>query len=380
MKFYDGKTIPYIQEFFLNKKTTMQSLFIWIISAFIAFVFIFMSYFPFEEVIKATGYIRPDENISTVSNAITGRIKTISYKSGQIVKKGELLLEIDPTQLEAEKESLISQMDEDEQKLNSLYEINESILQSKNLVNKKYQEAFLRYEVWIINLEKLENIKKLKQEKYLQEKNLPESMTTTSRLQELESEYLIACNDYDNLFYSFKHDINAEIITLETSKKKNNARLNQIYDSISFTKVCAPIDGVIQEISVFNINDWVQAGQQLLNIIPDVSTETQVELSIPAKQAGKIEEGMNVKMRFPSLPYHEFGGTEGKIITIDPDITKTQSTEAIFIMKTNLDNEVLCDKKGKEYPLKVGLQVDARIILSRKTIMQFLLEKLNLWY
>ena len=26
---------------------------------------------------------------------------------------------------------------------------------------------------------------------------------------------------------------------------------------------------------------------------------------------------MTVKKRFPSLPYHEFGGTEGNIITID---------------------------------------------------------------
>lgn len=40
----------------------------------------------------------------------------------------------------------------------------------------------------------------------------------------------------------------------------------------------------------------------------------------------------------------------------------------------------LKDKKGKEYPLKVGLQVDARIVLSKKTILKFILEKMNLWY
>ena len=41
---------------------------------------------------------------------------------------------------------------------------------------------------------------------------------------------------------------------------------------------------------------------------------------------------------------------------------------------------IVFDKKGKEYPLKVGLQVDARIIISTKTILNFMLEKLNLWY
>lgn len=89
---------------------------------------------------------------------------------------------------------------------------------------------------------------------------------------------------------------------------------------------------------------------------------------------------MTVKMRFPSLPYHEFGGTEGNIITIDPDITKSQSGEAYFLIKTDMQDTSLKDKKGKEYPLKVGLQVDARIVLSKKTILKFILEKMNLWY
>ncbi|MCI5666444.1 MAG: hypothetical protein MR353_06730 [Spirochaetia bacterium] len=89
---------------------------------------------------------------------------------------------------------------------------------------------------------------------------------------------------------------------------------------------------------------------------------------------------MTVKMRFPSLPYHEFGGTEGNIITIDPDITKSQNGEAFFLIKTNMKDIYLKDKKGKEYPLKVGLQVDARIVLSKKTILKFILEKMNLWY
>ncbi len=89
---------------------------------------------------------------------------------------------------------------------------------------------------------------------------------------------------------------------------------------------------------------------------------------------------MTVKMRFPSLPYHEFCGTEGNIITIDPDITKSQNGEAFFLIKTNMKDIYLKDKKGKEYPLKVGLQVDARIVLSKKTILKFILEKMNLWY
>lgn len=380
MKIYTENTISYTQEYFIKKKPFSQNLIIWILCSLLLITLIIISFAKFEEVIKITGFIRPEENISSISNAVTGRIQSIEYKSGQTVKKDQLLLKIDPTQLEAEKESLESQIYEEKEKLIALYEIKESINKNKNIINKEHYEAFLRFEIWKNNLIKLENLRELNKKNYLQEKNLPKSMTTLSKLRELESEYLISCNNYNDYDLSFKHDIESEIIKLETSNKINNSKLKQINDSILFTEVRAPIDGIIQEISVFNKNDWIQTGQKLFNIIPDDIQLTKVELSIPAKQAGKIEKGMKVLMRFPSLPYHEFGGTEGTIITIDPDITTSQNGEAYFLIKTNIKNNSLTDKKGKEYPIKVGLQVDARVILSKKTILKFILEKLNLWF
>lgn len=380
MKVYSEQTIPYTQEYFMHKKPVSQRAVIWILTAILLAVIIFISFARFEEVVKVSGYIRPQENISSVANAVTGRIKTVSYTSGQQVSKGQLLLEIDPVQLEAQKESLLSQMNEEEQKLSALYEIRNSIQKNKNLIGINHTEAYLRYEVWKNSLLKLENIRNLNKERYEQEKSIPTAMTTKARLQELESQYLISCNDYDNLNLSFQHDIENEIITYETSYKINKAKLLQIEDSLLFTKVTAPIDGIIQEITVFNKNDWVQAGQTLFNIIPSEKDAVKVELTISAKQAGKIEDGLKVKMRFPSLPYHEFGGASGTILTIAPDATKTQNGDAFFVIKTDLDKQFLKDKKNKEYPLKVGLQVDARIIVSKKTILKFVLEKMNLWY
>ena len=380
MKLYTEETIPYTQEYFIEKTPKAQNVFIWIITFLIVIIFIFISIAKFDEVIKVTGFIRPKENISNVSNAVTGRIKSISYKTGDYVVQGQLLLEIDPTQLEAEKASLLSKIEEENKKLDSLYQIQKSIITNKNLIDKQFREASLRYELWKVNLSKLKNIKDLKYKKYQQEKKLPSSMTTSIRIYELESDYLISCNEYTNFDLSFKHDIEYEIINLETSLKINNSKLIQIEDSLRFTKIIAPIDGYIQEISTYNINDWIQAGQKIFNIIPKEDNKTKIELYVSAKQIGKIEKGMNVKMRFPSLPYHEFGGAEGKIITIDPDSTRNENSEAYFIIKTDINQQSLFDKKGKEYPLKVGLQVDARIIISTKTILNFMLEKLNLWY
>ena len=84
--------------------------------------------------------------------------KTVSYSSGQTVQKGQLLLEIDPTQLEAEKEGLITLMTEEQKKLSALYEIRQSIEQEQNVIESTFYEAYLRFELWKTNLSKLDNI------------------------------------------------------------------------------------------------------------------------------------------------------------------------------------------------------------------------------
>ncbi len=95
-------------------------------------------------------------------------------------------------------------MTQESEKLSALYEIKRSIAENKNLIDKNHYEAYLRYEVWQANLAKLKNIRALCKEKFIQEQAMPNSMTTVSRLRELESEYLVSCNNYEEYDISFR--------------------------------------------------------------------------------------------------------------------------------------------------------------------------------
>ena len=380
MKIYPEEMLTLTQEYFFNRRPDMQQKIIIILTALLFSVFLWIFLAPFEEVVKCTGYVRPLENISPVSNAVTGKIEGIFYKTGQHVKKGQLLMQIDPSQLEAEKTSLLDQMENESSDLQGLYEIQKSIDSGKNLISEEYRKASLRYDVWLTNLNRLKNVMDMNKQEYQREKTLPASMTTKSRLKELETQYLVSKDDYERQDLSFRHDIASETETLETSQKINRSKLKQIEDSLLYTKITAPIDGIIQELSSFNKDDWIQSGQKLFNIVPDSSQNIKIELILPAKNAGRIHEGLKVRMRFPSLPYHEFGGAEGTILTIDPDIMPSQNDQAFFRIITSVDKTELSGKKGICYPLKVGLQLDARIVVSQKTILKFILEKIDLWH
>ncbi len=113
MKVYSDQLLTKTQEFFFRHKPTLQSRFVIIVASLIVIAFIWFAVAPFEEVIKTSGFIRPETNISSVSNAITGKIKYVDYKSGKTVKKGDLLLSIDPTQILKEKENLMTELEKE---------------------------------------------------------------------------------------------------------------------------------------------------------------------------------------------------------------------------------------------------------------------------
>lgn len=384
MKFYADECLGATAEYFMQQTPRTHKIMIYSIVTLIITTIIFASIVPFEESVQTSGLIRPAENISSVSNAVTGRIIEVNYKPGQKVQKGQILLSIDPVQLLSEKEALLVQIQDDKKHLDSLNQISKSIQAGYNVIDYKFEEARLRYDLWQNSLKRYENIRKNCLSLLDAEKSLPKSMTTESKLRELEANYNISVNDYKNCDLDFRHQIVTELQNRKNSLKVNQEKLRQTEDSLKYTKVPAPIDGYIQEVSALNKDDRVQSGQELFKIIPinsaDEKNNTKVEFRVPASQSGKIECGMKVKMRFPSLPFYEFGGAEGKIITIDPDITFSNDGQAYFLVIAETDKQILKDKKGHEYPLKVGLQVDARIILVKRTLISFFLEKLNLWY
>lgn len=380
MRVYLSSDTEITKEYFFSKNPLIQRVVIWIIGIFVLTAILWATFAKFEEVVKVSGLIRPTDNISSVSNAVTGRIQSVGYTKGQRVTKGQLLLSIDPTQLESQKEALLVELEHEKLQLDYLNAIHESINQNKNVIPKELSGAYLRYSVWEKELRKLNEVQRIKKRAWDNERKLPSSMTTIEKLKNLESEYYIAKNDYDNTNLSFKHDISSELESYSSSYSIKSAQLKQIEDALLFTKIKSPIDGVIQEKRELNANDWIQAGEALFNIVPIEDVKNKVEVYIPAKKAGKVKVGMKVKMRFPSLPYNEFGDCEGTILTIDPDVTQNNQGEAFFLVVTNMNKDKLEDKNGVSFPLKVGLQADVRIILSKKSLLLFLLEKMDLWY
>ena len=104
----------------------------WVTVSLVVSVFVFLFFGKVDEVIKVSGIVKTKENVSVVNNVIDGTIIQKNYKPDQKVKKGMVLYSIDSTIFEAQRESLLLSISDEEEKLRDLEQLELSFNNNAN--------------------------------------------------------------------------------------------------------------------------------------------------------------------------------------------------------------------------------------------------------
>ena len=371
-------SLDYSQEVLLYKVPKELSLTVWIITALFAAVLCWIVFGKAEEVVRARGLVRPISNISQVKNAVSGEIVGLYYTNGDRVEKGELLLQIDVRSLKAQETALKSAYEKLRIKTEGLRQTEKSFYGTTVYIDKRNAAAFTRFQAFSYQKELLEKRYALAEKTRKEALHMPPDAITGAKLRELEYEADIQLLNLETYKSSFIKEISAEYAQCVVELEDLKSRAEQVRQSIKNSSVYAPIAGRVQEISSLNKNDYLFADQKILNIVPDDGSAYRAELKIPAKMSGKLEKGMRVKLRFPAFPFHEFGGAEGTVVSIDPDATADVNGVLYFTVSADIDKAFLEDRKKRRYPVKSGLETEARIILRERTILWYILKQVDL--
>lgn len=201
-----------------------------------------------EERITVSGFVKP-ETVTEIKSEINGRIIRILVENGQMVKKGDLLLEIDP------------------QTYQTTVDSNDRTTRQRKLDVEKAER----------------DMKRIKQ--------LFENDFAT------EQEYLDSVTDYES-----------RKLQLEIAQ----AALDNAKIELAKTAIRAPHDGMVSDLDVYVGNVISGAGSfsngTTLMKINDMSN-LRVEADLNEIEANKISLGAKTKLTFDSLPKTSFTGT-----------------------------------------------------------------------
>jgi adhesin transport system membrane fusion protein len=146
-------------------------------------------------------------------------------------------------------------------------------------------------------------------------------------------------------------------------------------DRVSRAIIRSPIDGIVQRIISATVGSVVEAGEDIIEILPLEDT-LLIEAKVKPTDIGFIEEGQKATVKFSAFDFTIYGGLEGELIHISPDAIVEKNgntTETFYLIKVKTNKNYL---GSVNMPLKIipGMESEVDILTGKKTILSFLLK------
>jgi hemolysin D len=157
----------------------------------------------------------------------------------------------------------------------------------------------------------------------------------------------------------------------------------------------APIDGVVQQLTVHTVGGVVTSAQTLMLIVP-TDSNLEVEAMISNQDIGFVEAGQDAAVKIDTFNFTRYGLLHGKIVSISQDAiprnkppenangraagTETSSSEPrgqelVYAARVSLDRNQM-DIDNRRVNLSAGMAVTAEIKYGSRSIISYILSPL----
>jgi membrane fusion protein, multidrug efflux system len=264
-----------------------------------------------------------DGNIHTIAAKVNGTIRAVHVVDNQAVKKGDLLVEIDPADYEAR-----------------LRETNAAVAVEK----AKFAEAETKIASARANLELAQaNLKLAETEKVRAEKLFAEQVIPQDRYDRTMTGYEVALAQKKAAEEQLRQAESAKVSHASTVRQKE-AQASLASLNFGYTKVYAPVNGYVTKKSV-QIGNQIQAGEPLMALVP--LYDIWVVANYKETELGDIRPGQPVTFTVDSYPGRTFKGR------VDSIMAGTGVSFSLFPPENATGNYV---KVVQRIPVKIVLE------------------------
>lgn len=181
--------------------------------------------------------------------------------------------------------------------------------------------------------------------------------------------------DYVRQLHAERVDVQAQIDKLAKEQEKQRHRRELL-------ELKAPQDGVIKDLATHTSGTVVQPGTVLASLVPR-EEKLKVEVWVSNEDIGFVRAGQPVKLKFAAYTFQKYGMGRGTVEHVSADAQSEEEARDKGLQDTwrrplrykalvTLDASAL-ESDGVRYPLSVGMQTTAEILLGNRTVAEYLL-------
>lgn len=374
-----------------------------------------------DEIAKAKGAVIPEGEKQVLQSAIGGKLKKILVKEGQLVEKGQPLVEFDATfqrtaleELKSQQVTLLASIE----RMNALldnrepnfgeFEIDFPEIVSQQKAQLNAQKALYFQKRIVLEkdseqiAEQLRSVEKslpsymkelgaTKQELSILEKGYKAG--NISRLRVLEMRQKLASIEQkieeargkksvlmkqaDSNDQKIQQLLAEEQAKVSDDRSKAvsdlsalNARVRSSEAKLTNTLLVSPLQGLVQSLPSTQNGGVIQPGGTVVEIVP-VGGKADFKARLSPRDIGFVNVGQPTRIKIDAFDYSRFGALKGEVESISPTTSQSERGEIYYEVVVSVETPYFRDNP-ESFSILPGMTGEVDITTGEKSVFQYL--------
>jgi epimerase transport system membrane fusion protein len=390
------------------------------------------SFAPLDSAALAPGIVMIKSYRKTVQHLEGGIVSALNVRDGEQVRQGAVLISLDTSQLQAEREVLRNQQvataalearllaelqqadtlsipatTESQPRAMEAWQIEQALLQARQRerdgeiqilqqsigqLEEQIQglQAIIRNKQTLVrsHSEEAADLRALLKEGFTDRQRLREQERQLERLsaeiaehrsaiaqaRQRSGEFRLQILQIDK---TFSHEVTTQVVAVQTQAFDIRERLRSIEERIQRSQIRAPASGMVLGLKVHTLGAVIAAGQPILEIVPD-NADLIIEARVNPNDIDRVAAGKPADVRFSAFNSAMTPVIEGVVEQISADSLLDQNSGQSYYLA-----RIILTRKGMEdlgqQSLLPGMPAEVLINTGSRTLLSYLLQPASNW-
>jgi len=372
-------------------------LILWLSFSFVVIAIIWANFAELDEVTRGAGKTIPSSHIQVIQNLEGGILAEILVQEGDIVEKGQPLLQLDPVRFssslnesklkyyellsstarltaEVENKPLTIPSDVLEfapEIANNARQLFDSRRNELNASSKILQALINQYSRgYALLKEELDMSAPLVDEGAMSKVELlrikREANTIRGQLTEARNKLAETKVRFQTKALEELNQVKAELDRIVESTFA-------LEDRVTRTRVLSPVKGIVKQLKVTTVGGVIQPGMDLVEIVP-LEDQLLIEAEVRPADIAFLHPGQKAVVKLTAYDFSIYGGLEAELEHISADtIVNEEDGESYYRIRLRTKQNYL-EKNGAKLHIIAGMTADVDILTGKKSVLDYMLK------
>jgi adhesin transport system membrane fusion protein len=168
---------------------------------------------------------------------------------------------------------------------------------------------------------------------------------------------------------SFRNEARKELAENLGRLNALNESAVALNDKVDKSQIKSPVRGRVQRVLVNTVGGVVQAGKDLVEIVP-LDDKLVLEAKVNPRDIAFIHPGQSANVKFTAYDSSIYGGLEATVENISPDTVVDEKGNAFYLVRVQTKKPQL----GESMPIIPGMTAEVDVLTGKKSVLSYLLK------